>query len=143
MPIPRKILIRVIGAPLLVAALCGVIYWGHRLQQRGEPNTPLEVLLLIVAILCGIEFYGMASVKGVVTARWAGLAALAAVFMPWHLVGLGGSFESRPPVWMWTGLPLYLLFKLVFCYGRFTPEGAGLTFLGFGYIGLLRYAVPS
>ena len=46
MPVSRKILIRVIGAPLLVAALCGIIYWGHTLQSQGRQNTPLQVLLL-------------------------------------------------------------------------------------------------
>lgn len=139
MPIPRKVLIRVIGAPLLVAALCGIIYWGHQLEHQGRPNTPLKILMLTVALLCGLEFYGMCAVKGIVTSRWAGLAALAILFLPTALLGLGGKAESFLRFVPWTGLTLCVLFKLVFCYGRFTPEGAALTFLGFAYIALLDF----
>ncbi|HXX95178.1 MAG TPA: phosphatidate cytidylyltransferase [Planctomycetota bacterium] len=143
MPIPRRILIRVIGAPLLVLALCGVIYWGHWLGTQGRANTPLEVLILVVVVVCGIEFYGMCAAKGIATARWAGILALVAEFWP---SALGGPFQGHTQAcatWMWVGFPLYLLCKLVFRYGRFTPEGAGLTYLGYAYIGLLRYAVSS
>jgi len=51
MPVSRKILIRVIGAPLLVAALCGVIVWGDAVRRRGEPNTPVRGLILGVAVV--------------------------------------------------------------------------------------------
>lgn len=140
MPIPRRILIRVIGAPLLVAALCGIIYWGHTLEREGKRNSPVEILLLIVAVLCWIEYVGMVKAKGIETDLKSGLVAMAAVFMPWHLMGLGFRWESQIVAVVTTAFPIYLLFKLVFCYGKFTPEAAGLTYLGFGYLSLLRYA---
>jgi phosphatidate cytidylyltransferase len=134
MPVSRKILIRVIGAPLLVAALCGIIYWGY---------TPLTVLVCVVAILCGVELFEMCAVKGIATARSAGLAAIAVYFAPWGLLSEAALKNSSWPYWVnrWTaaGLALYLLFMMVFRYGRLLPEGAALTFFGFGYIALLKH----
>src|SRR5436190_11033808 len=132
MPVSRKILIRVIGAPLLVAALCGIIYWGHTLQSQGRQNTPLQVLLLVVSVLCGVELYAMCAAKGIATARIAGLLAIAAYFAP---------FAPEKVSWAWRCLALYLLFMMVFRYGKLTPEGAALTFFGFEYISLLSYAL--
>ena len=142
MPIPRKILIRVIGAPLLIAALCGIIYWGHVLQAQGKSNTPLEILLLVVAVLCGFELYAMCAAKGIATARTAGLVSLTAYFMPssmavWQIGGL----QVKGLSYVWGCLSLYLLFKMVFRYGKLTPEGAALTFFGFEYISLLKFAL--
>jgi len=141
MPIPRKILIRVIGAPLLVAALCGVILWGNAVQQRGEPNTPVRVLILLVAVVCMHEISSMCTAKGIATARWAGMLAVAAYFFPWGrfttsdlIVGHAGEAAS-------VGLPLYLLVMIVFRYGKLNPDGAALTYLGFGYLTLLDYAL--
>src|SRR5436190_21242496 len=120
MPVSRKILIRVIGAPLLVAALCGIIYWGHTLQSQGRQNTPLQVLLLVVSVLCGVELYGMCAAKGIATARIVGLMAIAAYFAP---VSPGGMVLGFGPLkisgvsWIWGSLSLYLLFKMVFRYG--------------------------
>jgi phosphatidate cytidylyltransferase len=134
MAVPRRILIRVIGAPLLVAALCGIIYWGY---------TPLTVLVCVVAILCGVELFEMCAVKGIATARIAGLVAIAVYFIPWGLLSEAALKNSPWPYWVnrWTGagLALYLLFMMVFRYGRLTPDGAALTFLGFGYVALLKH----
>src|SRR5947209_16289870 len=105
MPIPRKVLIRVIGAPLLVAALCGLNYWGHLLQKRGQANTPLSLLLLVVAFLCGLEFYGMCRIKGVTTASCSGLIAITATFVPWTSLGLG----AHHSVGLWYQVPLILV----------------------------------
>jgi phosphatidate cytidylyltransferase len=143
MPVPRKLLIRVIGAPLLVAALCGIIAWGHRLETAGKPNVPVQVLLLVVAVLCGIEYFGMVAAKGIPTARWAGILTVAVTFIPWPLLGVsveGGVFLH---VAVGTAYSLYLLTKLVFRYGAFTPEGAGLSLLGVEYVSLLEYLTQS
>ncbi|HZE95635.1 MAG TPA: phosphatidate cytidylyltransferase [Planctomycetota bacterium] len=141
MAIPRKILIRVTGAPLLVAALCGIIYWGNQLHQRGEPNTPVRVLILLVSVLCVHELGAMAAVKGIVTARWAAMLATAVYFFPWArvtgsdlLVRYAGEAAS-------VGLVFYLLFMVVFRYGRLNPDGAALSYLSYGYLTLLDYAL--
>src|SRR3982751_2715616 len=95
MAIPRKILIRVIGAPLLVAALCGVIYWGNQLQKQGHPNTPVRGLILLVSVVCVHELCAMAAVKGIATARWAGMIATAVYFFPWGPVTHSDLLERR------------------------------------------------
>jgi phosphatidate cytidylyltransferase len=137
MPVPRKILIRVIGAPLLVAALCGIIYWGHTLEAQGKQNYPLQVLLLVVAVFCGAELFAMCAAKGIATARISGLIAIAVFFAP----ASTWSLKYNGAVYLATCFPLYLLFMMVFRYGKLTPEGAALTFFGFEYISLLSYAL--
>jgi phosphatidate cytidylyltransferase len=141
MAIPRKILIRVIGAPLLVAALCGVIYWGSQLQKQGLPNTPVRVLILLVSALCVHELCTMAAVKGIATARWAGILAIAVYFFPWGPVTHSDLLERRAGEAASFGLPLYLLFMIVFRYGKLNPDGAALTYFAFGYLTLLGYAL--
>jgi phosphatidate cytidylyltransferase len=140
MPVPRKILIRVIGAPLLVAALCGIIYWNH----AGKTGTPLRILLLVVGAVSLYEVYAMCAVKGIATASWVGIAALAVSFLPPTLPNVGlGPLETSSLTWIPRLFPIYLLLKLVFRYGRFTPEGAALSYFGFVYINLLSYALTA
>jgi phosphatidate cytidylyltransferase len=141
MAVPRKILIRVIGAPLLVAALCGVIYWGNSLQQQGHPNTPVRVLILIVSVVCVHELCAMAAAKGIATARWAGMAATAVYFFPWGPVTHSDLLSSHAAEAATFGLLLYLLFMIVFRYGKLNPDGAAFTFFSFGYLTLLSYAL--
>jgi len=138
MPVSRKILIRVIGAPLLVAALCGILYWNH----TGGTGAPLRFLLLVVGVISLHEVYAMCAVKGIATATWMGRLSLAVRFLPSTglVFGIGG-LEVSTLSWIPTLFPIYLLLKLVFRYGRFTPEGAGLSYFGYVYIGLLSYAL--
>jgi phosphatidate cytidylyltransferase len=141
MPIPRKILIRVIGAPLLVAALCGIILWGNSLQHRGQPNTPVRVLVMVVAVVCMSEICSMAAARGIATAKWAGMLAVAVFFFPWSRVSSNEAIASHATEAASVGLPLYLLAMIVFRYGSLNPDGAALTYLGFGYLSLLDYAL--
>ncbi|HLF95348.1 MAG TPA: phosphatidate cytidylyltransferase [Planctomycetota bacterium] len=135
MPIPRKILIRVVGAPLLLAVLGAILYLDH----QKTTTAGLSSLLVLVAILCVVEFNAMCAARGIPVARVAGLVCVAAVMIPWkYLIDI--------PMWMadWqTWMPfcflLYLLCKLVFRYGVFTPEAAAMTLLGYYYISLLRF----
>jgi phosphatidate cytidylyltransferase len=141
MPVSRKILIRVIGAPLLVAALCGVIVWGNALRQRGEPNTPVRALILVVAVVCMGEIASMCAAKGIRTARWAGMIAVAVYFFPWSRFTANELLALHAGEGAAVGLPFYLLLMLVFRYGTLNPDGAALTYLGFGYLTLLNYAL--
>ena len=141
MPVPRKILIRVIGAPLLIAALCGIIAWGHHKQQRGLPNTPVRILVLVVAATCMGEISSMCAAKGIVTARGAGTLAIAVYFLPWGET-VGSSFlADRGTEIAAVGLPFYLMLMIVFRYGTLNPDGAALTYLSFGYLTLLNFAL--
>ncbi|HEV3026434.1 MAG TPA: phosphatidate cytidylyltransferase, partial [Planctomycetota bacterium] len=141
MPIPRKLLVRVVGAPLLVAALCGVILWGNAVQQHSGSNTPVRVLVLLVAVICVQEICSMCAAKGISTAPWAGMLATAVFFFPWDQVTQHPVIVSHAAEAACAGLPLYLLVMIVFRYGSLAPDGAALTYLGFGYMSLLSYAL--
>ena len=141
MPVPRKILIRVIGAPLLVAALCGVIAWGNHLQGKGQPNTPVRVLILVVAVVCMHEISAMCAAKGIVTARWAGMLATAVYFFPWDRITTNALIVGHAAETASVGLLFYLLMSVVFRFGALNPDGAALTYFGFGYMTLLAYAL--
>jgi phosphatidate cytidylyltransferase len=141
MPIPRRILIRVIGAPLLIAALCGIIAWGERLKSEGLPNTPVRVLVLVVAVISMYEISAMCAARGVATARWAGMLATAVYFFPWSQVTRHPFLAQHAASAAATGLLLYLLAMVVFRYGSLNPDGAALTYLGFGYLSLLNHAL--
>ena len=140
MPIPRKILIRVIGAPLLVAALCGLLYWGHGFEQRGVPNYPLYGLLLVVAMVSSFEIQSMSGVRGISVDGRVMRATLIAVFLVWMRGETRAGFH---PVFGFAGaivvLFLVLACDLVFRYGKFHLDGAGITFFGFCYISLLGF----
>lgn len=140
MPVPRKVLIRVVGAPLILAAL-GFILW---LDYGQNPRLGTQGLLVAVAALCALEFYALCRARGIETAHLAGTIFAAAYMVPWTWIalklGLGGA-----RAWVmeaWRLLPifplLYVLLKLVFRFPRFTPEGAAFTMLGFGYVALLH-----
>jgi phosphatidate cytidylyltransferase len=139
MPVTRRLLIRVLGAPLLLAALGGILYWGHVLHSQGRPNTPVRVLILLAAVLSAREIFQMCAAKGIATAPWAGGLAVGATFLPWSqwFPATGG----EAPEAIRSGLALYLLIVMVLRFGRLSPEGAALTYLAFGYLSLLSYAV--
>ena len=146
MAVSRKILIRVIGAPLLIAAVCGLLYWGHQLELSGQVNLPLTFLLIGVVWTCALEFQGMCRVKGIVTAE---LPLRIFLILILFIVG------ARPPVLIRIATPttwlallalvfvLLVLFRVVFQYGTFTPEAAGMSLLGFGYLMLALYLLDT
>ncbi|HVR83821.1 MAG TPA: phosphatidate cytidylyltransferase, partial [Planctomycetota bacterium] len=141
MPLPRKLLVRIVGAPLLIAALCGVILWGNAVQQRSGSNTPVRVLVLVVAVVCVHEICSMCAAKGISTAPWAGMLATAVYFFPWAQVPTRPWIVDHAAEAASLGLLLYLLAMIVFRYGSLAPDGAALTYLGFGYLSLLSYAL--
>jgi phosphatidate cytidylyltransferase len=137
MPVSRRILIRVIGAPLLVAALCGIIYWGHSFDERGKTNLPLHGLVALVGLLCAWEIRGMAKVRGIPVAATGLMVALA------YLFGLWARSETTSPFLPWgvaaSVLFLWVACRMVFDFGKFTPEAAGLTLFAFLYVALLGF----
>jgi phosphatidate cytidylyltransferase len=139
MGVPRKILIRVIGAPLLVAALCALLYWGHRLEKSGQVNLPLTLLLVVVAFTGALEFQTMCRVKGLVLD---GHPTRLALVLLLFLVGAEPAVLVKwAPALSWAGaiavvFVLYILCRMVFGYGTFTPEAAGLSVLCFAYLAL-------
>jgi phosphatidate cytidylyltransferase len=150
MPVPRKILIRVIGAPLLVAALCALLYWGHREEKAGHANLPLTVLLIVVVFTGAMEFQAMCRIKGHPTAEMSSRIGLMVLLFIWGAQPAALLRWAGPAEWtgaIATVFLLVVLCKAVFRYGTFTPEAAGLSVLGFGYLAfaifLLAPPVPK
>jgi phosphatidate cytidylyltransferase len=149
MPIPRKILIRLVGAPLLLLALGGILLYDFRCRTQ----TGLRLLLVGVSALGAQEFFAMCARRGIETASLVATLGLVLLFVPGVPGGPGG--EGRPPgpigipfpspwaLGVLLALVLYVLGKLVFRHDRFTPEGAGLTVLGFAYLGLLGFLLAG
>ena len=142
MPVSRKILIRVIGAPLLVAALCGLLYWGHRVERSGSPNLPLTLLLIFVVFTGALEFQSMCRARGIVTAELSTRLALILMIFIWGAQPALLLRVAAPALWTFAILTVFVLFvlcKAVFRYGTFTPEAAGMTMLGLGYLSLALF----
>ena len=141
MPIPRKVLIRVVGAPLLVAALCALLYWGHTFEKRGRPNYPLYGLLLVVGLIASAEFEAMGKARGIPVQGRLIRTGLIVLFLLWGK----SEYRNLPPHPELTfAAAVFILFlalavDLVFFYGRFPPEAAGLTLFGFCYLSLLGF----
>ncbi len=137
MPIPRKILIRVIGAPLLLAALGAILYADHLRATNGG----LILLLAVVSAVSSIEFHGFCAARGIATAKWVGTICVVALFLPWSLKPFLNDADPFDPASACLAVALlfllYVLLKLVFRNATFTPEAAGYSFLGFAYVGLL------
>src|SRR5579863_2129335 len=136
MALSRRLLIRLIGAPLLVAALCGILYAGHERERETGRNLPVDLLVLVVAVISAHEIFAMCAARGIAPARGAGLLAVAASFVPWAQVPRGGFLASGAVVA--GGLLFYLLVMMVFRYGRLRPDGAAITYFAFGYGGLIH-----
>ncbi len=128
----RKILIRVVGAPILLAALGLVLYRDY----RAGTDAGARWLVAAVIVVSAWEFYGLCAKKGVQTAWIAALVCLAVEN------GAYAFFRTNP----WLVLHAfvncaffaYVSSKLVFRHGRFTVEAAALTLAGYVYVGRLR-----
>lgn len=134
MNISRKILTRLVGAPLLLAALGALLYWGYQFELEGRPNYILLLLLEGVAMLALVELRAFGRARNL-------SVDLCAVMVV--LVLAGSLAPQRDPLVLWGEfslvLFLYLCVKIVFRYGRFTPESAGFTLLVYGYLSLLLF----
>lgn len=133
MAIPRKILVRVVGAPLLLGVLGGILYVDHARHS----TMGLRLLLFAVCTVASLEFHGFCRAKGIATAHVVGSIATALAPMA---VGLRTAQDvplAWPPLALAGGLTLVLLLKTVFRYGSFPPEGAALTLLGSVYVGMI------
>jgi phosphatidate cytidylyltransferase len=139
MPASRKILIRVVGAPLLVAALCALLYWGHGFAVRGRPNLPLHGLVALVGLVCAWEIRGMCGARGIAIASTPLLLALGFLFGRWASSASGGMDPLKIFVTIASILFLVTACLMVARFGAFTPEAAGLTLFGFLYVSLLGF----
>jgi phosphatidate cytidylyltransferase len=131
--VTRKLLIRVIGAPILLAALFAVFY----LDDRQGRILAVRFLLAGAVGLGMIELIGMIRKRGYPVAPFSSVVLLLLPFLPWSWL-LG-----RPVPELFTAAAtlfvLCLLLKLVLRSGAFTIEGAALAMGSYGYLSLLQF----
>lgn len=123
----NRVAIRVIGAPLILAALGLILYFDHRRQS----TVGITIVIAIFAAASFRELCVMARLKGVNPSLVLGLAG---VLLPYASMIFG-----------WAQVPLVALFPLVILVWmvirtpRFTPPDAAFTVFAFAYISLLVY----
>ena len=130
MAIPKKILIRIIGAPLLLILLGGILYLDYCDPYGGAPHKNLATrwLVAVVATLALIEFYTLCRLKGIETANVVGVVFMVFVagLWPWlaQVSGLPGLVMRLDRIQYWAPviLAMYCLWKLAFRPGKFTVE---------------------
>ena len=127
----NRVLIRVIGAPLLLAGLGLCVYADY----ARSTTTAVTVLMGCFAALSFHELCAMARLKGLHPAEWLGLAAIVVNFAA--VLGVGDASPTqvqRLSVLIFLGLNLLLL-----VFTRYTPLDAGFTFLAGQYVLLLLF----
>ena len=126
----NRVLIRVIGAPLLLGGLALAAYADYARQT----TSAVTVLVACFAAISFHELCAMARLKGLRPPEIAGLLAIILSF----LVVLG-IVDLKPP----SLVPLLLLFvvlaSLVFCPRRYAPVDAGFGYLAFAYVSMLLF----
>ncbi|MHC4606922.1 MAG: phosphatidate cytidylyltransferase [Planctomycetota bacterium] len=122
---------RYLFAPLLTAVVIGALLIDHHFYRRPLASRILVALLSAAALY---EFYGLCRKKGRAPARAAGILFLLVSPLLW--IGLA----DGPVVFRLFWTPLFFFFfvilKLVVRFRRFSPESAGLTLLGYVYVGM-------
>jgi phosphatidate cytidylyltransferase len=131
----RKLAIRLIGAPLLLAALGSILWWDH----RSGSTQGLRVLLVAVCAVASLEFHAMCAGKGYATARVVGTLVTAAA--PLGILYWKGSLTHWPYLGLLGGFVLYCLLKTVVRHEKFTPEAAGLSVIGAFWISPIALVV--
>ncbi|OHB71739.1 MAG: hypothetical protein A2W23_05300 [Planctomycetes bacterium RBG_16_43_13] len=148
----RRVLIRVIGAPIILAILGGVLYWDYARKSH------LGLMIIMAIFTAGglWEFYNMCRLKGYNPARYVGIVVviLGSIFLiiRYEPDGLFARFTRYEPNNLFiyytaiiSIITVYLLIKIVFRYNKFSIIDASLTLIGFVYLTLwiigIAYAV--
>lgn len=129
----NRVLIRVVGAPLLLAALAGCLY----LDRHSQHAIAVAVVLALFAAFSLHELCAMARLKGMRPAGAVGIVAVLLSYMPF--LGIDAPWLSLQVMALAaTGAVLLLL---VIRYRDFTPLDAGYTLFAFGYVSLLQFVL--
>ena len=131
----NRVLIRVIGAPLLLAGLGLCVYADY----ARSTITAVTVLMGCFAVLSFHELCAMARLKGLQPAEWLGWAVIVVNFAA--VLGVG---EVKPVhVQRLSALIFLGLNLLLLVFTRSSPLDGGFTFLAGQYVLLLLYiAIP-
>lgn len=131
----RKLLIRIIGAPIILVVLGGILYLDYRAQRI----VAVRFLVAAAVALGMVEMLMMIRGRGHPVAWLASIALLVAPFLPWAWI----LQRPVPDLWLlaWTVFVLAIFAKLVVKHGAFTAEGACLGIGAFAYLALMRFAI--
>ncbi len=135
----RKLIARVVGAPLLLAALLTLVWLDYTFGQ-------IVAIRFLIAGVCGlgmVEFLSMIRKKGLPVAWSPAIPLIILPALPWNWM------LDRPiPGLFFPAAALFvasLLLRLFMRFGTFPVESAGCILLGFFYVGALQLAcsVPA
>lgn len=128
----RRILIRVIGAPLMITFFAFIVWVDYKTPSL----LGISAIVFLLSIFSLNEFYALCVLKGYKPARNAGII-FAALSQPVILYGfepLGIKGIGLLLTYSYTLLLIYIMVKLVVEYGKFSIIDAGLTLIGYLYI---------
>jgi phosphatidate cytidylyltransferase len=131
----NRVLIRVIGAPLILAGLALCVYADYVRQT----TTAIRVLMACFAAISFHELCAMGRLKGLRPSEGLGLVAILASWA--YMIGALGAYGYGHFVFIALG-PLFViavLLLLVINHRSFGPVDAGFTVLGVVYISLLLF----
>jgi phosphatidate cytidylyltransferase len=131
----RKVAARIIGAPLLLGGVAGVI----GLDIRWGKPLAVTVLLGLFALVSFRELCAMARRRELRPAEEAGCIALASMFAAQFLRFLRDADTPFNAGMILLACLVVLLVLLVFRFGRFSPPDAGFTLLALAYVSLLMF----
>lgn len=133
----RKLLIRVLGAPILLAVLLAIVYADYRSGR-------IVATRFLIAAACAlgmVELALMARKKGHATAATPAVLLVALPMLPWSwILGKPMTIVFLPAAGL---LVLIVLLLLVFRHGVFTIEGAALTIASFAYLSLMNFGCAA
>jgi len=126
----NRVLIRVIGAPLILAGLALCVYADYERKTR----TAMTVLVGCFAAVSFLELCTMARLKGLKPATFLGVVAVLA------------PFAAILFLWSWADVAtilalttMVLLVRMVYWRPGFSPPDAAFTLLAVAYLSLLVY----
>ena len=129
----NRVLIRVIGAPLLLAGLALCVYADH---SRGT-TTAVKVLIACFAAISFHELCAMGRLKGLRPAEGLGLVLILGSWT--HMVGLTWAYDELVPLALGPLFLIALALLLVLNARSFGPSDAGFTSFCVAYISLLLF----
>ncbi len=125
----NRVLIRIIGAPLLLAALALCVYIDH----TRHTTSAVTVVLGVFTLLSFHELCAMARGKGLKPMELVGLIAIVLVFV--HVLGIAGEWAHMN---FQAFVVLFVALVLIVLRPRdYSPPDAAFTVLAFGYVTLL------
>ncbi len=134
---PRRLWIRLIGAPILLAILLAIVYADYRLQR-------VVAIRILVAGACALGMVELGAIfrrKGHEIALTPAALLVALPMLPWSwILGKPITVVFLPSAAL---LVFSVLLLLVFRHGSFTVEGAASTIAAYAYLSLMNFGCAA